>query len=132
MYDINVAGVTFANSDGEHRQDILKNLGFGYYNAVLKQTTFENERAVEVWINDKQVGYIPRSELDNQLSFSPALFAQIYLYKEKDIYCVTLSEFITPSYDLQHDMNTYCAAKGLPMPINDVRAYSLFTFQMNN
>lgn len=88
-----VAGVTFPNPDGESRQEILKNIGFGFFTANLVQTTFENERAVEVWIQGKQVGYVPRADLDNPMSYKQTLKAQILFFDAKGIYHVDLSEF---------------------------------------
>lgn len=88
---IKVAGVTFPNNDGESRQEILKQIGFGFKTAILKQTTFEGERAVEVWIDGKQVGYIPRKELNDPMSYFTELTAQIMYFEREDIIFVELS-----------------------------------------
>lgn len=85
-----IAGVTFRNSNGESRQEILKNLGFGWKLADLKQTTFNGERAVEVWIDGKHVGYIPKTDLNSEFSHYAALDALILYYEEKDIYYAEL------------------------------------------
>lgn len=85
-----VAGVTFCNPDGESRQKILDNLGFGWKTAVLKQTVFEGERAVEVWIEGKQVGYIPKANLSCEFSYRDELKALVLYFPEQDINFVEL------------------------------------------
>ena len=124
MNEITVAGVTFANPDGENRQDILKNIGFGYRCATLVQTTFQNERAVEVWIDNKLVGYIPRKHLNDQISFSETLFAQVAFSKEIGNYYVLLSPFEPPSIEEQIVTCEYCSTPHQTLPsIFDKRAY---------
>lgn len=130
--DINVAGVTFANPDDESRQTILRNFGFGYRYALLQQTIFNNERAVEVWIDGKQVGYIPKKELNNPLSYKELLIAQITAFKErgKTVYCAILSPVQKPSEIEQLDMTRFCNIRNLPVPtVLDKRAYEMFKYQ---
>ena len=91
---IKVAGVTFSNDDDESRQKILKNIGIGSNTADLKQISFRGERAVEVWIEGKLVGYIPKTELNNTLSYCSKLAALVLYFKKGStgIYYVELSE----------------------------------------
>lgn len=124
MNEITVAGVTFANPDGEKRQDILKSLGFGYKYATLVQTTFQNERAVEVWIDAKLVGYIPRKHLNDPISYSEMLFAQIAFSNEIGNYYVILSPLEPPDIDEQIATCEYCSKHQKELPIVfDKRAY---------
>lgn len=91
---IKIAGVTFTNPDGESRQDILKSLGIGYHDATVKQTIFENERAVEVWCNDKQVGYIPKINLDDPFIYeNRTAVLQICFNEDLGIYHGILSRY---------------------------------------
>ena len=127
---INVAGVTFVNPDGEERQKILQNFGFGYRYAILQETTFEGERAVEVWVDSKLIGYIPRKELNNPLSRMNLLVAQICYYEEKDIYCATLSPVEEPSTAACYVMQAYCEKNHISPPtVIDTRAFNLFWHQ---
>ena len=98
MASINVAGVTFTNEDGESRQQILRDLGFGFHYALLKQTTYENERAVEVWIDSKMVGYVPRKNLDDAMSYAEILRAQILYMEQEDILYVELTSLEQPMF----------------------------------
>lgn len=129
MNSIHVAGVTFDNPDGESRQAILKSFGFGFRYAILKQTVFDNERAVEVWIDSKMVGYVPRKELDNPLSCESLLIAQIGRYEEEDIYWVSLSPAQLPTKQEFAEMTTFCTANHIALPVvQDKRAYALAKF----
>lgn len=126
---IKIAGVTFDNPDGENRQDILRNFGFGYRYAILKQTVFENERAVEVWVDSKLIGYIPRKELDNPLSYRDLLLAQIMYFEEKDIYCAEVSEIQHPDAQDTAKIMTFCNERNLTPPfIADKRVYGMFIY----
>ncbi len=67
-----VAGVTFENDDGESRQDILRHLKFGDYPwaddpddlfGELFETTFDSKPAIEVHVNNYQVGYVPKTQI---------------------------------------------------------------------
>ncbi len=130
---INVAGVTFANSDGENRQNILRNFGFGYRYAILKQTVFDGERAVEIWVDSKHIGYIPKKELDNPLSFSPILLAQICCNEENDMYYVVLSEPVYPSEYTIKKVQAFCDAYHYPMPnIMDERVFAQYPYMCCN
>lgn len=127
---IKVAGVTFANPDGENRQNILRDFGYGYRYAILKQTVFDGERAVEVWVDSKLIGYVPKKELDNPLSFSPILLAQICCFEEDDLHYVILSEIIPPTDETLSSTRTFCEQHSLPMPsIQDERAFALYPYQ---
>ena len=96
MNSISVAGVTFSNENGESRQKILRDFGFGFRYALLRQTTYEHERAVEVWVDSKMVGYIPKKRLDDPLSYKELLRAQILYLEQEDIYYVELTDPDTP------------------------------------
>ena len=65
-----VAGVTFDNEDGSSRQEILRHLKFldepyvdevGDYLVSIDETTYDGEPALEVRINDYQVGWVPKT-----------------------------------------------------------------------
>lgn len=124
---IKVAGVTFPNDDGESRQTILKNIGFGFHYALLNQTTYDNERAVEIWCDGKMVGYIPKIELTNPLSYAEILILQVLYFEEKGIYCAELSERQEPTDEETKRVIEICNEKKLKMPIVvDKRAYAFF------
>lgn len=68
----NVAGTTFPNDDGTSRQRILRAIKFGdapYANTSgdmdihIEESSFEGETAFEVYINDYQIGYVPKSKI---------------------------------------------------------------------
>lgn len=107
MSTINVAGVTFANPDNESRQEILKNLGFGYHYAILQQTTFENERAVEVWVDSKLIGYIPRKELGNPMSYEAILIVQICYNEETDTFYAVLSPIRPLNFEQMNEISEF-------------------------
>ena len=119
---IKVAGVTFTNTDGGSRQEILKMLDCGFHTARLKQTTYDNERAVEVWIGKKMIGYIPKKELDNPLSYEKEMTAYIKACKQN--YIVALSEQQAPTKAQYAYMKKLCANSR--MPAYDRRAYALY------
>lgn len=126
---INVAGVTFANENGENRQDIIASLGFGFKTAKLKQTTFEGERAVEVRIGGKLIGYVPKTQLGNPLSHEDELTALVSVYSKgegKEKYYVTLSAREVPSAKEYAYMKKCCIAAKKPMPAYDKRAYAQY------
>lgn len=67
-----VAGVTFENDDGTSRQEILRHLKFRDepyaepdtdLTLDLVETTFEDELAIEVRLNDYQIGFVPRNKI---------------------------------------------------------------------
>lgn len=126
---IKVAGVTFDNPDGESRQTILRKLGFGYRYAILKQTTFDGERAVEVRISGKLIGYVPKTQLGNPLSHEEELTALVSCYSKgdgKDKYYVTLSAREVPTSKEYAYMKKCCLAAKKPMPAYDKRAYAQY------
>jgi len=126
---IKVAGVTFNNPDGESRQTILRNLGFGYHYAILKQTTYDGERAVEVWSDSKFIGYVPKTQLTSPLSYENLLLVQILYYEEKNIYYAELSELQQPSEAEIAQMKLFCQTNKLAMPPMDRRAFA-YTYDM--
>ena len=128
---IKVAGVTFTNNDGTNRQDIIRNLGTGWKTAKLKQTMFENERAVEVRINGQLIGFIPKTQLGNPLSHETELTAYVEYYPGKSVdasgkWYVTLSERAVPSSAEYAYMKKLCLKAGRPMPAYDKRAYAQY------
>lgn len=128
---IKVAGVTFANPDGRNRQAIIRNLGLGWKTVKLKQVTFENERAVEVYCGKQLIGYIPKAQLGNPLSYEKELTAIIEYYPGKHVddigkWHVTLSARETPSAKEYAYMRKLCRAANLPMPAYDRRAYASY------
>ena len=65
-----VAGTTFDNSDGTSRQDILRHMKFGDppwaddpedLAVTIEEETFDGELALAVFINDYQVGFVPKN-----------------------------------------------------------------------
>lgn len=121
---IKIAGVTFANPDGENRQDILKSLGLGWKTARLKQTTFEGERAVEIRISGKLVGYVPKNQLSNPLSYENELTVFIGICNHKYYGIATPRE--TPSSAEYALMKKLCIKAGIAMPAYDKRAYAQY------
>lgn len=63
-----VAGVTFDNDDGTSRQEIMKNLVGNNKTFIsycdFKYTTFEDEMAIEVYIDKQMIGYVPRTKIE--------------------------------------------------------------------
>lgn len=119
-----VAGVTFANPDGENRQDILAALGLGWRTARLKQTTFNGERAVEIRVNKKLVGYVPKTQLTNPLSYETELTGFIGICKHK--YYMILMPRETPTSAEYAYMKKLCMQAKMPMPAYDKRAYAQY------
>ena len=67
-----VSGVTFKNSDGKKRQDILRHMKFGdepYADdpddlcGELEETEYNGELAIAVIVNGYQVGFVPKSNI---------------------------------------------------------------------
>lgn len=70
-----VAGVTFQNEDGRHRQTILRRMRFGEapydngYSASLEEYEFQGKLAVGVLVNGDMIGNVPREAVQAVLSF---------------------------------------------------------------
>lgn len=127
--EISVAGVTFANDDGVNRQDILKQLGFGYRLARLIQTTYNGERAVEVRVNDSLIGYIPRKNLTHPISYSDTLLMQVLLNEQSGIYYALLSPITPPDAEEISKTSEFCRQHNLEMPsIFDKRVYQMLRY----
>lgn len=66
---VKVAGVTFANGRRQ-RQTILREIYWrdknysGSVSVTLRPVEYEGKRAIEVWANEEQIGYIPKSQTD--------------------------------------------------------------------
>lgn len=125
---INTAGVTFSNQDGQKRQDIICELASKqrFYEADLKETTFNSMRAVEVWIKGKQIGYVPATYLMCAISRFYKLTAEINYYRDKNIWFVTLSMPQSPTPSQKNAILNFCQANGFETPIDDIRAYAEF------
>lgn len=125
---IKVAGVTFANENGANRQDIIRAIGAGWKTAKLKQVVFEGERAVEVRIDGHLVGYVPKVQLTNPLSYERELTALVERYSKTpdDIgkWHITLSAREVPSSKEYAYMKKLCRDAGFAMPAYDRRAYA--------
>lgn len=121
---LKVAGVTFANDNGTSRQDILAllNNSGNWFIAKLEQTTFEGERAVKVFVNNMQIGWIAKAQLDDERSYNKTLTC--FVGKSKSGYYAQLTETIAPSAKEYHTMKAICSKHGLPMPAYDRRAYA--------
>lgn len=127
--EISVAGVTFANDDGMNRQDILKQLGFGYRLARLIQTTYNDERAVEVRVNDSLIGYIPRKNLADPISYSDTLLMQVLLNEQSGVYYALLSPITPPDTEEINKTSEFCRQHNLEMPsIFDKRVYQMLRY----
>lgn len=67
--NVRVAGVTFANGRRQ-RQTILREIYWhdkeysGSVHISLKRAEFEGSPCIEVWANNEQIGYIPKSQLN--------------------------------------------------------------------
>lgn len=134
MENIRVAGVTFTNSNGESRQTILQKLGVGYHYAILNQTTFDGERAVEVWVDSKMIGYVPKINLDDPISYESILVAQIGYYEDpytySENYWASLSPIQTPTEEEYQAMIKFCDSKHIPLPVVcDKRAYDVVRYE---
>lgn len=70
-----VAGVTFQNEDGRHRQTILRRMHFGDapydngYSASLEEYDFQGKPAIGVLINGEMIGNVPREAVQAVLAF---------------------------------------------------------------
>lgn len=66
-----VAGVTFDNEDGTSRQCNLADLKFeepsGPEDVTFRETTYKGDPAIEVYISNKQVGYVPKTTIPTML-----------------------------------------------------------------
>lgn len=125
---LNAAGVTFSNPDGEKHQDILYKLASKqrFYVAELKETTFDGKRAVEVWIENKLIGYIPKPYLMCAISRFYKLTAMLDCYQEKNIWFVRLSIPQLPTSEQKAAMQYLCEENAYEAPIDDIRAYEAF------
>ena len=121
---IKVAGVTFNNDNGESRQEILKGFGIGWKTVRLKQTVYNGERAVEVRVNGKLVGYVPKTQLTNPMSRADELTGFIGVCKHK--YYMVLTEREIPSSAEYAYMKKLCLNAKKPMPAYDRRAYAQY------
>ncbi len=121
---LKVAGVTFANDNGEKRQDILANIGIGWKTARLKQTVFDGERAVEVRIGSKMIGYVAKNQLSNELSHETELTCFIGVCKHK-YYAVLMPREIPTGKEYAY-MKKLCLESKTAMPAYDRRAYAVY------
>lgn len=133
---IKVAGVTFANEDGENRQDIIANVcGMtGIITVDLVHTTWHNDETNEdeyaikcVEHNTRKViGWIPRTELNNE-ALDSQMTGFIRNYHGK--YSIQLDTIKRPSSKQYHAVKALCARQGRPMVAYDVRAYA-YVFEL--
>lgn len=133
---IKVAGVTFTNEDGTSRQEILAGLvgTTGIITVDLQQTTWHNDETNEdeyaikcIEHNTRKViGWIPKTELDNDI-LSSQMTGFIRYYHNK--YSVQLDTIKRPSQKQYHAVKALCAKQGRPMVAYDVRAYA-YVFEM--
>lgn len=70
-----VAGVTFKNDDGRHRQTILRKMRFGDapydngYSASLEEYEFQGKPAIAVLVNGDMIGNVPREAVQSVIAF---------------------------------------------------------------
>jgi flagellar basal body-associated protein FliL len=71
MYEfvpVKVAGVTFKNKR-RHRQTILRQIKWkdepydGKLDVILRQGAYEGQPTVEVWVNEEQIGFVPKGQV---------------------------------------------------------------------
>lgn len=125
---INVAGVTFTNTNGTIRQNILKSMSATFQTARLKTVDFVNdkgqtEKAIEVYISGYQVGYIPKNQLNNPLAEQTELTAFIAYCKGK-YYCELTARQVPSAKEYAY-MKHICIKSKKTMPAYDTRAYAL-------
>ncbi|GHU58484.1 hypothetical protein AGMMS49975_25120 [Clostridia bacterium] len=134
---LKVAGVTFRNSDGEPRQNILKNFGEDSYLTInlRKETYFNPETNMpELAIacieknTKKQIGYIHRSDIDPEILKLRQLTGLVGLYE--DVYYCELARQQAPDSEMYNSIKKICEAKCLQIPAYDVRAYIQFSEQL--
>ena len=122
-----VAGVTFNNEDGESRQEILKSfIGkkrqyIGY--CTFHFTTWEDEDAIEVWMNDKMIGYIPRTKINlvetDKRFESGSCLCKIEFYPKANAFVANLysfSENSAPTKSQEYAVEICCKNNNLQPP----------------
>ena len=145
MFLCKVAGVTFSNPDGENRQEIIKAIieekgsnniwtGPGRLN-VTTYTDNEGhtEPAIEVLINNKLIGYIPKIHIEdvanNQRTQSGSVLVQLTYMPQHD---TCSAKIFTPNRVLPTKNMVYAVKKilkanpHLEPPENTFDAYRQF------
>lgn len=127
---IKVAGVTFANENGESRQDILAGLAEqGIITVNLEYTSFEGEPAIKCHekTTGKVIGWIPKKNIEEVTACKIKQFTGfINFFKMKDgvgRYCAELCAQEKPTAKQYAKMIHLCKEQGIPMPAYDRRAY---------
>jgi hypothetical protein len=137
--ELKLAGVTFANEDGENRQDILRNFATSMCGGIIttdlmdtiyhNPETDEDEYAIKVVEHNsrKIIGWIPKSELAN-----PDLDEQMtgFIRHYKNNYYVVLDTIKKPSQKQYHYAKSLAKRLGIPAIAYDSRAYA-YVFNMN-
>ena len=141
-----VAGVTFDNPDGESRQEIIKNIikkhtDRNYYSGQgrLKLTTWVNhetgfdEPAIEVWMEDKLIGYIPKLKIEevakHQRTQSGSVIIQLSYVRQYDTYSakVFTPNKSKPTKKMEYAVNKILAKRPeLDKPEETFDAYRAF------
>jgi hypothetical protein len=130
---LKTAGVTFANPDGESRQEILKSFGDGTFITVnlIKQTYFNPQTKIpELAIacfeknTKKQIGYIPKADIEPEIIKMRQLTGYVSVFNDT-YYCV-LTKQQEPDTKMYSDMKQFCENIHLKPPAYDTRAYIQF------
>lgn len=128
---LKVAGVQFANEDGQSRQEIIKTLKkstCGIITVDLVETTFEGEYAIKCIEHNsrKLIGWIPKAELKSELLSSQMTgFIRVGEYGAS----IQLDVIKKPSQAQYHAVKMICSKAKKQMPAYDIRAYA-YVFEM--
>ena len=128
--EIKVVGVTFANEDGESRQEILRALRKSNRRIVdldLIYTIFEGEPAIAVRERStkKIVGWMPKEKVAEIMAAKiKHTTGMIHKYDDKE--CLKITKPEMPTGVEYHRMKAMCTKAGVAMPAYDKRAYTVW------
>lgn len=120
-----IAGVTFANDDGESRQDIIASLP-AFITCELIPTYYDNQFAIKVReeTTKKIIGWIPKENLDSNLAKYRILTGTVE--KTKNTWHVVAYPAIEPTVKQCKLVKLVCDVMRIPKPAYDKRAYNHF------
>lgn len=122
---LRIAGVTFANENGENRQDILKAFALQGKNILtvdLKVTEYEGEKAIKcIEHKTKQMlGWIPKTDIEKVKHSQMTAFIR----KSKRGYSAALDIQKKPTRNQYYYVGKLCERYGMEQPAYDIRAYA--------